>query len=92
MNGGNHHPTTPAYRVSAEQITPELLRTEVWFDKARMVLGVGERGYDEDQVDDLLDRTADKLEKVMRENNALREALHTLGVNPDRYAEFGYEK
>lgn len=59
-------------------ITPQLIREDVQFTSHGRMSFVA--GYDEPEVDDFLDRCADRMEEVMRENNALRMALSALGL------------
>lgn len=68
------HVTVPARAVDkGADVTPALLREHVWFTPAWL-----RRGYDEDEVDALLDVVADRVESLLVENNQLRLRLEQM--------------
>lgn len=62
--------TVDATAVTLDQITPALLRSSVVFTMRRS--WSGKPGYDEVEVDDLLDLLADWSEALIKENETLR--------------------
>lgn len=71
-------PTRPATMVTkTTEISPELLRKHVWFDPVRNPL-TGRRGYDEAEVDELLDLVANRIELLENEVERLQVNLEQL--------------
>jgi DivIVA domain-containing protein len=65
--------------VDKVDITPQVIRDDVMFTTVRF-----REGYNQSEVDDFLDRCADKMEAVMNENNAMKVMLHRLGINVEQ--------